>query len=258
MNKDIMRKFKLYEDNPEYANEAMKNFLDLYRSMPQGMYFSDYIFTLDPKVKTQMRDMYSFYKDGLFDEYGALKLNAVDLSKPLTKEDLYNALNATSAFDKRAIINGWIIDTKGNVYPAKNHARFLNFLTLFGVDCTSFVRVAPANIGITKVNFSNASNYLNTDTKPQITEAQVQAMYNLKVIYEKRFNDIPLPFKDYILDSMLGGFLDYGDGIDTENLKQIEKFSPEQISSKETYSDYLYYKKYKSRYEDDYGRELRI
>ncbi len=252
------RKFKLYNDNAEYAGEAMRNFLDLYRGS-LGNNINNCISQIEHTHKNDMYEMLIFFKDGLFDEYGAFAVPSVDLNKNLSDDEIKKIAYSTPCFDKMAKLNGWIVDTSGNIYPAKNHPNFINFLTLFGVDCSSFIRVTNAPIGLAPLNFSSASHYIDVERSEVLTKEQVLALYNLKRIYELRFENCALRLQDYILDSMLGGYLhENGDLYNMDNLKTIQKYCPENFSANETYKNFLYYSKHKESYEEDFGAELRI
>lgn len=252
----VKRKFRLYDDNREYTYKAMYDFIEFYsRLNPYDDFYAE-IKELPYEKKVILRNMYDFYIDKFFNKKGEITLRPVNLNKDMSDDEISNVIASTVAFDKIAKFNGWLVDTEGNVYAARNHVKFLNFLTLIGIDCSSYVRVTNNPIGMARLNFSSATDYIKN--KPFLmTPAQIRALYNMKRIEEKRFNNYSLPFQDYFVDSMVGGFL-VNEPLLDENLKVIEEASPEPIYAKELLRDVQKYKKDKELYKEDFGTEFII
>lgn len=251
------REYRLYDDNLEFTNKALKSFIDIYCKCDSE---SEFLQVIDNREdRTDLAKMLNFYNQGYFNTKGQITLKGVDIGLDMSDADFSDAIYSTSCFDKINRLNGWIIDNNGVIYPAKNHAQFLHFVTLLGIDCSSFVRVTNTNIGFAPLNFSTVENYVDRLSPLTLTGKQVKAMHNVIKIDDKRLNrgKDSLPFYDYLLDSMISGFALDEDTLE-HNLSIIEENSPEKIDAKQLLSDAHYYRRNKTRYAEDFCRELNL
>ena len=227
----IDRKFKLYDDNKKATLAAIVDFVQFYNSLEDWQDFSTEEKKLNTETRANVHEIKTYFDEKLIDHQGNITISGVNLNKDFSDSELLYLSDTTVTFDRVAIVNGWIVDTDGTVYSAINHAHFLSFVTLLGIDCSSYIRVTNKPIGNAKLNFSSASEYVSSSNPFLITEAQVRALENLKRLEELRFKDYPLPFEDYLIDSMLGGFI-INEPNALENLYVIQNASSEPIFAK--------------------------
>ena len=249
------REFRLFDDNREVAENWINLFVQALEKVRDPKDLQEHL--TDMSTRIEVLGMLSFYEQGFFNSQGEITLKGVDLGHNLSSEEFNKMLNGTKCFDKASLVNGWIVDEKGVVYPAKNHAKLLQFLTLMGKDCSSYIRVTNKSIGLAMLNFSSVETYVYPNKPFTITKEQVMALYNIKSINEKRFDFPKLDFEDYLLDSMLAGFIMSGTEVN-RNMKTIQDSAPEDVDGRRLVELVRLYQRDRERYVEDYGVNLNL
>lgn len=250
-----VRKFKLYPDNKKYTTERLIQFAELCKSA-RLCSVSEMICEQDAELRDDFFILAGFLRDGLIDSSGNLTLTTTKLDVPISKDDIPDIIGSSACFDINNRINGWLVAPDGRIFAVKNHGHCINLLTLMGVDCSNFIRVTNLPVGLTHLNFSNASDYIDTNRPFIMTKEQVHALNNIKKIEEYRKNEIPLDFRDYMIDSLLGGFVSKEQD-KIASLKALEEVFPD-INVKYLLRDVEFYKKRKDKYQDDFGKMLML